>query len=72
MQYQIDTFINSLNEFWVQLIHFVPKLLAVIVILFFGWLIAKLARTAVKRLLLLTQFDKAAQKSGLETHAKVS
>ena len=66
MQYQIDTFINSLNEFWVQLIHFVPKLLAVVVILFFGWIIAKLARTAVKRLLLLTQFDKAAQKSGLE------
>ena len=66
MQYQIDTFINSLNEFWIQLIHFVPKLLAVVVILFFGWIIAKLARTAVKRLLLLTQFDKAAQKSGLE------
>ena len=66
MQYQIDTFINSLNEFWIQLIHFVPKLLAVIVILFFGWIIAKLARTAVKRLLLLTQFDKAAQKSCLE------
>lgn len=58
MQYQIDTFINSLNEFWVQLIHFVPKLLAVIVILFFGWIIAKLARTAVKRLLLLTNLIK--------------
>jgi hypothetical protein len=66
MQYQLDTFINSLNEFWVQLIHFVPKFLAVLVILFFGWLIAKLARTSVKRLLVLTQFDKAAQKSGLE------
>ncbi|MES2546683.1 MAG: hypothetical protein V4575_03185 [Pseudomonadota bacterium] len=66
MQYQLDTFINSLNEFWVQLIHFVPKLLAVIVILFFGWIIAKLARTAIKRLLVLTHFDKAAQKSGLE------
>lgn len=66
MQYQLDTFINSLNEFWVQLIHFVPKLLAVVVILFFGWLIAKLARSAIKRLLVLTHFDKAAQKSGLE------
>ncbi|MBX9676251.1 MAG: hypothetical protein CTY37_01855 [Methylotenera sp.] len=66
MQYQIDTFISSLNEFWVQLIHFIPKLLAVIVILFFGWLFAKLARAGVKRLLVLTHFDKAAQKSGLE------
>ncbi len=66
MQYQIDTFISSLNEFWVQLIHFIPKLLAVIVILFFGWLFAKLARAGVKRLLVLTHFDQAAQKSGLE------
>ena len=67
MQYQIDTFINSLNEFWLQLVYFIPKLMAVIVILFFGWLVAKLARMAVKRVLLLTQFDKFAQKSGLET-----
>lgn len=66
MQYQLDTFIHSLNDFWVQLIQFLPKLLAVIVILFFGWLIAKLARTAVKRLLVLTHFDQAAQRSGLE------
>lgn len=66
MQYQIDAFVSSLNEFWVQLIHFIPRLLAVIVILFFGWLIAKLARAAIKRLLVLTQFDRFAQKSGLE------
>ena len=66
MQYQLDTFVASLNQFWLQLIHFVPRLLAVVVILFFGWIIAKLARTAVKRLLSLTQFDKFAQKSGLE------
>ena len=66
MQYQLEIFVASLNQFWLQLVHFVPRLLAVIVILFFGWVIAKLARTAVKRLLLLTQFDKFAQKSGLE------
>ena len=67
MQYQIDTFLNSLNEFWLQLVYFIPKLLAVIVIIFFGWLIAKLVRVAVKRTLVLTQFDKFAQKSGLES-----
>lgn len=66
MQYQIDIFINSLNQFWLDLVHFLPKLLAVIVILFFGWLLAKLARAAVKRTLELMQFDKFAQKSGLE------
>jgi hypothetical protein len=67
MQQQIDIFLSSLNEFWIQLVNFVPKLLAVIVILFAGWLVAKLARSAVKRLLELTQFDKIAQKSGLES-----
>lgn len=66
MQYQVDIFINSMNQFWIQLVNFVPKLLAVIVILFFGWLLAKLARVAIKRLLELTHFDKFAQKSGLE------
>jgi hypothetical protein len=66
MQYQLDIFVNSLNQFWLQLVNFVPKLLAVLVILFFGWLVAKLVRSAVKRLLDLTQFDKFSQKSGLE------
>lgn len=66
MQYQLDMFVNSLNQFWLQLVNFVPKLLAVVVILFFGWLLAKIARAAVKRTLELMQFDKFAQKSGLE------
>lgn len=66
MQYQLDIFINSLNQFWIQLVNFVPKLLAVIVIIFFGWILAKIARAAVKRTLELMQFDKFAQKSGLE------
>ncbi|HNV88208.1 MAG TPA: hypothetical protein PKL53_04520 [Methylotenera sp.] len=75
MQYQIDIFISSLNQFWLQLVNFVPKLLAVIVILFFGWIIAKLARKAVKRGLELAHFDKFAQKSGLEafmSHGNIS
>ena len=66
MQYQIDIFMNSLNQFWLQMVNFVPKLLAVIVILFVGWLVAKLVRSAVKRILVLTHFDQFAQKSGLE------
>jgi hypothetical protein len=66
MQYQFEVFMASLNQFWLQLASFVPKLLAVVVILFFGWIVAKLVRLAVKRLLELTQFDKFAQRSGLE------
>jgi hypothetical protein len=66
MQYQLDIFMASLNQFWLQLVNFVPKLLAVVVILFFGWVLAKLARTAVKRILDITKFDQFSQKSGLE------
>jgi len=66
MQYQVDIFLESLNQFWLQLVNFVPRLLAVLVILFFGWIVAKLVRSAVKRLLDLAQFDQFARKSGLE------
>jgi hypothetical protein len=59
-------FLTSLNQFWVQIVNFVPKLLAVLVILFFGWIVAKLVRGGVKRVLELMQFDQFAQKSGLE------
>lgn len=67
MQYQIDIFLSSLNQFWTQVATFFPKLLAVIVIIFFGWICAKVACLGVKRVLELTQFDKFAARSGLES-----
>ena len=70
MQYQLDIFLSSLNDFWGQVATFFPKLLAVIVILFFGWLLAKAARIGVKRVLELFQFDKFADKSGLQAFLK--
>jgi hypothetical protein len=72
MQYQIDIFLASLNQFWAQIATFFPKLLAVIVILFFGWFCAKAARIGVKRVLELIHFDKFADRSGLETFLKHS
>lgn len=66
MQNQINIFLSSLNEFWTQIVSFFPKLLFVIVILFFGWLCAKVVCIGVKRILQLTHFDKFADKSGLE------
>ncbi len=67
MQYQLDIFLTSLNQFWLQLITFTPKVLATFVIIFSGWLLAILARFAVRRLLELTHFDKLTKKSGLDT-----
>lgn len=70
MQAQIDIFLASLNDFWAQAASFLPKLLAVIVILFIGWVIAMGARIGVRRLLQLTRFDNLATKSGLEAFLK--
>jgi hypothetical protein len=72
MQYQIDIFLSSLNEFWGQVATFFPKFLAVIVILFIGWICAKLACIGVKRILELAHFDKFADRSGLEAFLKHS
>ncbi|HZV98425.1 MAG TPA: hypothetical protein VFF74_05505 [Methylophilaceae bacterium] len=66
MQYQIDIFLSSLNEFWGQIATFFPKLLAVIVILVIGWICAKIACLGIKRILVFTHFDKIAERSGLE------
>jgi len=70
MQYQIDIFLSSLDQFWTQVATFFPKLLAVLVILFFGWICAKAACIGLKRILELIHFDKFADKSGLEGFLK--
>jgi len=70
VQAQIDIFLASLNDFWIQAAAFLPKLLAVIVILFIGWVVAMAARIGVRRLLQLTRFDNLATKSGLEAFLK--
>lgn len=70
MQYQIDIFLASLNQFWSEVATFFPKMLAVVVILLFGWACAKVARIGVKRALELAQFDTFADRSGLEAFLK--
>ena len=70
MQYQIDIFLTSLNQFWEQVVTFFPKLLAVIVILLFGWICAKAACIGVKRVLQFAHFDKFADRSGIEAFLK--
>lgn len=61
-----EPFISSFDSIIAQLAHFLPKLLAALVLLFFGWLIAKVVRTGIKRLLALAHFDSLAQKTGVE------
>jgi small-conductance mechanosensitive channel len=67
---QLDIFVTSLTSFWTELASFVPQLIAALVLLLLGWMLAKLARTGVMRLLTLLKFDKATEKSGLEAFMK--
>ncbi len=67
---QLDIFVASLTSFWTQTATFVPQLLAAMLLLLLGWLLAKVVRRGVIRLLTLLKFDKATEKSGLESFLK--
>lgn len=70
MQQQFDVFIASLTSFWTQLASFVPQLLAALVLLFLGWLLANVIRTGVMKLLDVLRFDSLAEKTGIEAFLK--
>lgn len=70
MNQQIDLFLSSLQAFWSQIAIFVPKLMAALILFFLGWLLARLLKAGVERLLKAMQFDSLAQKSGLEALAQ--
>jgi hypothetical protein len=66
MDTQIDLFLTSLQTFWSQIALFLPKLLATLVLLLAGWLIARMLRAGVRRGLEALGFGRMAEKSGLE------
>jgi small-conductance mechanosensitive channel len=70
MEQQFDIIVASLTSFWGQLASFVPQLIAAVVLLLLGWLLARLARSGIMRLLTMLKFDRATEKSGLEAFMK--
>jgi len=67
---QLDIFVASFTSFWTELARFIPQLLAAVALLFIGWLLAKIARTGIMRLLKLLNFDRVTERSGLESFLK--
>jgi hypothetical protein len=57
---------ESLKLFWYQLGQVLPQLVAGLLLLIAGWLIAKLIRKALIRLLKFVRLDVAAEKAGVE------
>lgn len=70
MQQQIEIFVNSLNTFWMKLASFVPQLLAALLLLFVGWVVAKIMRAGFRQFLRVMHFDRLAEKSGIEAFLK--
>lgn len=70
MQEQFNIFMSSFNGIIGQVSDLLEKLLFALVILFIGWLIAKLVRAGVRRLLAIAHFDQLAEKTGVEEFLK--
>lgn len=62
----IDILEQSYLTFFDQLAVFIPKLIGAIVILIVGWLLAKVIRTVVEKLLKLVRFDKITDKARVD------
>ena len=69
MHQQLDLFVTTLHTFWAEIAMFVPKLLAALLLLSLGWLLARGLRAALERLLKVLRFDSLAERSGLEALA---
>jgi hypothetical protein len=58
------------NAFATKITAFLPELIGAIIIFVAGWIIARLIRLAVERLLKLIRFDKATEKAGVQEFLK--
>ncbi len=63
---ELTTFLESLRQFWLQMAAFAPQLIAAVVFLLTGWLVARLLRRGTVRFLKLLRLDVLAEKSGIE------
>ena len=70
MDTQINLFLTALQTFWGQIAIFLPKLLAVLVMILAGWILARVLRAGVKRGLDAVGFGRIAERSGLEALVK--
>jgi len=62
------SFTQGIEDAWSDLVKFVPKLVAAILILLVGWWIAKIIRKVVHRALTKVKFDGLVDRSGLGSY----
>jgi hypothetical protein len=57
---------ESLKDFWGQVLLLLPKIVAGVVLLIVGWLVARLVRQGTLRVLRFARIDALAEKAGIE------
>lgn len=65
MQHELDVFLASLTAFSTQIAAFLPRFLAAMLLLFLGWIAARLLRVACRKFLVAMRFDALSEKSGI-------
>ena len=60
-----ETIQEPLRVMWTNAMGFVPNLLAALVILLVGWIVARVVRYLIQRALKLVQLDKVSEKAGI-------
>jgi hypothetical protein len=63
---QLSQFLDNLRVFWEELSTFLPRVLAAVVLLIVGWIVARIVRRLAVRLLRLARFDELAERSGID------
>jgi len=66
MMEQVNLTIESLRDFWAQFASYLPQLIAAVLLLTVGWVVAKLVRRIAIKLLRTLRLDVVAEKSGIE------
>ena len=70
MKEQVRVFLESSQQFLNEIAVALPKIIGALLILLIGWIIARLIKRAIVRLLLLVKLDKLAEKVGIEKFLK--
>jgi hypothetical protein len=63
---QINQFLENLRLFWTDLSAFLPRVVAAVVLLILGWVVARFLRRLAIRILRFARIDELAEKSGID------
>lgn len=67
---QVSVALSTVQEFWQQMIQFMPKFIAAVIILVAGWLLAKAVAYGVLKGLRLVNFDTLTDRAGIDRFLK--